>query len=457
MTEPLVSIIIRTKNEEKWISSCLRSVFNQSLKDIEVIVVDNNSTDKTVLKAECFPVKCINVDIFFPGKAINDGVRASKGKYIVCLSGHCIPVGEFWLENLIADLADSNVAGVYGRQEPLSFSSDLDKRDLLIVFGLDKKIQVKDSFFHNANSAFRRDIWNKYPFDEKATNIEDRIWGEKVINAGLNLIYEPKASVYHWHGIHHNLNKDRAKNIVRILEGLDTVNIAGTHQTPEDLKILAVIPIMGQELFLNSRPLMQSTIESAKKSNYISDIVVSTDNESTAIIAKKLGAEVPFIRESFFSEDYIDVFHVLAYTLECLEKAGRHYDAVILLEEIYPFRKDGIIDDIVLQFINGGYDTVLAGTEEDRSIWKTNIDGDCVVSDHDKNPMPSKLKEFKSTISLVGMCSITHVSSLNNGSVFSGEIGISEIKDPLSKMRFKSKGELKIAEIIEKNRIKNNE
>ena len=71
--------------------------------------------------------------------------------------------------------------------------------------------------------------------------------------------------------------------------------------------------------------------------------------------------------------------------------------------------------------------------------------------------MPSKLKEFKSTISLVGMCSITHVSSLNNGSVFSGEIGISEIKDPLSKMRFKSKGELKIAEIIEKNRIKNNE
>jgi glycosyltransferase involved in cell wall biosynthesis len=44
----LCSIIIRTKNEERWISSCLRSVFRQSYKNIEVIIVDNKSTDLTV-------------------------------------------------------------------------------------------------------------------------------------------------------------------------------------------------------------------------------------------------------------------------------------------------------------------------------------------------------------------------------------------------------------------------
>ena len=47
---PLVSIIIRTKNEERWISSCLQSVFNQTHKNIEVIIVDNLSTDMTVKK-----------------------------------------------------------------------------------------------------------------------------------------------------------------------------------------------------------------------------------------------------------------------------------------------------------------------------------------------------------------------------------------------------------------------
>ena len=36
-------------------------------------------------------------------------------------------------------------------------------------------------------------------FDELTTNIEDRIWGQKVINPGYKIIYEPKASVFHWH------------------------------------------------------------------------------------------------------------------------------------------------------------------------------------------------------------------------------------------------------------------
>ena len=52
MKKPKVSIIIRTKNEERWISSCLRAVLDQSYKDFEIIIVDNNSNDKTVEKAK---------------------------------------------------------------------------------------------------------------------------------------------------------------------------------------------------------------------------------------------------------------------------------------------------------------------------------------------------------------------------------------------------------------------
>ncbi len=453
MKNKLVSIIIRTKNEERWISACLRSVFNQSYKNIEVVVVDNESTDKTVAKAKNHPVKIVSIKDFIPGKAINDGIRASKGEYIVCLSGHCVPVGDKWLENLIKDLDDPNIAGVYGRQEPLSFTSNLDKRDLLTVFGLDKKIQVKDSFFHNANSAFRRDIWDKYPFCENVTNIEDRVWGEQVVGEGLNIIYEPTASVYHWHGIHQDLDELRARNIVKILEGLDTFKVTGSHQSPEDLKILAVIPVIGESQMLNDNYLINYTIRSAKESNYISDIIVATDNEETASIAKDLDVEVPFIRPSSLSEDYIDVFDVLSFTLDFLEKEGRHYDAVILLEEVYPFRKEGLIDDMILQFVNDGYDTVLAGMKENRSIWMTNLEGENDYGIQNNAPMPSKLKELRSTISLVGMCCITHTSSLHGGSIFTGKTGIFEITDPLSKMLVKSKEEVEIAEIIEKSRI----
>ena len=194
------SIIVRTKNEDRWIGQCLSAIEKQSYKNKEIILVDNDSTDKTVVIASKFDVKHVNYSPkgrFRPGKSINIGIDASDGEFIVIISGHCIPTNDKWLETLISNIGGDDVAGVYGRQEPLSFTSNLDKRDLAITFGLDKKTQLKDPFFHNANSAITRAMWEKYPFDDDCTNIEDRIWGRKVISAGYKIIYEPEASVFH--------------------------------------------------------------------------------------------------------------------------------------------------------------------------------------------------------------------------------------------------------------------
>ena len=73
----LVSIIIRTKNEENWISICLDKIFKQNYKNFEVIIVDNNSTDKTVKRALEYKVKIVKIIKFFPGKAINLGIKKS--------------------------------------------------------------------------------------------------------------------------------------------------------------------------------------------------------------------------------------------------------------------------------------------------------------------------------------------------------------------------------------------
>ena len=69
MTQELVSIIIRTKNEERWISQCLDSINKQTYKNFEVILVDNYSNDKTVDKAKHNKVKKIlKIKNFFLGK-----------------------------------------------------------------------------------------------------------------------------------------------------------------------------------------------------------------------------------------------------------------------------------------------------------------------------------------------------------------------------------------------------
>ena len=429
----LVSIIIRTKNEERWISSCLRSVFRQSYKNIEVIIVDNKSTDHTVERSKSFAVKVVSIDEFFPGRAINDGIRVSSGDYIVCLSAHCIPVNEFWLEKLIQDIEDQKVAGIYGRQEPLSFSSDIDKRDLLTVFGLDKKIQVKDSFFHNANSAFRKDIWQKFPFDENISNIEDRVWGEKVISEGLRIIYEPQASVYHWHGIHQDLNPDRAKNVVRILESFKSFSTKeNNHQDPEDLNILAIIPVRGKTLEFGDSTLLETTIDSAKKSKYISEIIVSTDSNETAEIARMHDIDVPFIRPAVLSEEFIDIFEVVKFTLERVEEDSKHFDLVVLLEEVYPFREENLIDNMILQLIYKGQDTVIAATQEKRSVWVQPDNESELINIEKDILMPRSLKKSRAFIGMLGICCVTHPMMIRTQSVLDGKTGLYKITNDFS-------------------------
>ena len=175
--EPKIVATFRIKNEERWITNTLESVFAQNFKDFEVIIGDNESIDKTVNKAKKYPIKeVIKITEYLPGKALNQCINNANGEYLVFLSAHCIPANSKWLENLVNALEENeNYAGVYGRQEPMSFSSISDKRDMHIIFGLDRKIQKKDSFFHNANSIIRKNLWKQIQFDEKTTNIEDRI------------------------------------------------------------------------------------------------------------------------------------------------------------------------------------------------------------------------------------------------------------------------------------------
>ena len=78
------SIIIRTKNEERWIVSCLKAVYSQTYNNIEVVIVDNESTDKTIEKTKKFKgIKYVNIKEFLPGAALNDGIRVSSGEYIL--------------------------------------------------------------------------------------------------------------------------------------------------------------------------------------------------------------------------------------------------------------------------------------------------------------------------------------------------------------------------------------
>ena len=92
------SIIIRTKNEEEWIVPCINAIKKQSIKNTEIILVDNCSEDKTVKLAKSLGVKkIIKIKKYLPGKALNIGITKSNSDTVVILSAHCIPKNKYWL------------------------------------------------------------------------------------------------------------------------------------------------------------------------------------------------------------------------------------------------------------------------------------------------------------------------------------------------------------------------
>ncbi|MFH1791585.1 MAG: glycosyltransferase [Candidatus Omnitrophota bacterium] len=438
------SIIIRTKNEERWITRCLESVFRQDYRDFEVIIVDNESTDKTLEKAGQFPVKkVIACTGFLPGLALNLGIRESEGDYIVCLSGHCVAVDDKWLTNLARSVEGEDVAGAYGRQEPMDFTPASDKRDLALVFGLDRKVQVRDTFFHNANSIIKRDVWEKIPFDENVTNIEDRLWAKEVIAKGYKIVYEPAASVYHYHGIHQNGDEERLKNVVRVFESIHpdykykSIDI-------EKLNIIAVIPVKGEIKELSGRPLMEYTVKRAKESKYIKNVIVSADNRRLASLAEKLGAEAPFIRDPKYSDEKVNIGSVLKYSLEEIEKTRVFPDIIVYLEITFPFRPAGFIDDMVRDLAQGGLDSVVAAREENKAIWKEK-DGRIVQLDEGLTPRKFKDPTF---IELKGLGTVTHPEFIREGRLLGDKIGIYNVKNAYSHMEVRSDEEFAAASML---------
>lgn len=444
----MVSIIIRTKNEERWISLCLKAIFDQEYKDFEVVIVDNKSTDMTLSKVKAFNVKILNIDDYLPGKALNLGIAASRGKFICSISGHCIPVSNQWLSNLLKNFNDKEVAGVYGRQESLPYTSDFDKRDLINIFGLDKKIQIKDSFFHNANSIIRRDVWEKIPFDEKVTNIEDRVWAKEVLKKGYKIIYEPEASVYHYHGIHQNGDKERCSNVVRILESLNKTNeVPFSSLDINSLYTVAIIPIKGAFLHIGGRPLLYYTLKRAFESKAIKDVIVATDNKEVADFAIKSGAKVPFLRPHGVLDEYAGLDKVLQYTTLELEKKNIFPEIVIALKETYPFRPIGLLDKIIEKMINTGIDTLMPVYAEYKSCFRKENEK---IKEIDEGFMPREVKE-PVYISLAGLGLVTLPKFVREGKQLGDKIGIFEITDKYSRIEVRDQQDIEMASpILEK-------
>jgi rhamnosyltransferase len=210
---PKISVLIRAFNESKWINICLKKISEQSIKPLEIIVVDNKSNDGTVeiIKKFYKKVKVYKYNQnYAPGKMLNFSMSKCKGDYVLVISAHCIPCDNFLIENLVANLENNfKICASYARQVSLNFSDDLTIRDLMLTYGSESKLQKTDPQFNNACSIIRKSEWKNNQFDNSITNLEDRYWAAQMLKKKKFIYYSSESKVFHYHGSHHNNSPER--------------------------------------------------------------------------------------------------------------------------------------------------------------------------------------------------------------------------------------------------------
>ena len=363
MKKDLVSIVVRTKNESFWIGKCLHAIQNQLYKNYEIIVVDDNSSDNTlkIIKKNFPQVKVVNYKDkkFLPGKSLNLGISKSKGNYVVMISGHCIPKNNKWLGSLVKNIRIKNVAGCYGKQEPLDISNPNDVRDMHYLFGKDKKIQTKDPFFHNANSIIKKKLWKKFKFDEKTNHIEDRLWAQEVLNKNFKIIYEPNACVYHYHGVSHSHNILRVERITKIITKKLTI---------KKPNFCAIVVIKKPIVKTNKKYLVAEAIEEIKKIKKINKIFIITND--IKIKKQFKNKKIIFMkRPNTLSEDILGPDQILKNIFPLINKKYKP-SHILYFEEIYPFRPKNFFTKLIDNY-DDNYDCFVPFAKyKDQNIWK---------------------------------------------------------------------------------------
>lgn len=371
---PRVDIIIRTKNEEKWINSCLEAINNQiyNIDKIKITVIDNNSTDETISKIKRY--KKINLikynpEIFKPGEAINKAAKLGKGEIIVLLSAHCIPSDKYWLSNLILAFK-KNTAGVYGKQLPYSNSSASDKRDLFNQFGDDKRIQKKDNFFHNANSAIKRKIYSKFKFNEIVSHVEDRIWAKEVLNKGYNIIYEPKASVFHYHGLNHNNNLSRAEGVAKIIEKINynKLNLNSALDTHKFFLLISYDEKIDNDKFDLRLSQFVKVFENFRKIKF-KYIILNKNKITSSYFKNKFQFNYDFIK--FKNLNHVTVIDKYSKFLKNQKKSiVNSVDGVIMIDLNSVIMNEKFYSDAIWKFISTSYDTIVPALEDYSMYWQ---------------------------------------------------------------------------------------
>lgn len=228
------------------------------------------------------------------------------------------------------------------------------------------------------------------------------------------------------------------------------------------MKILVIIPARGGSKGiphknikpLNGKPLIHYTIDEAREIVNDEDICVSTDDPEIIRCVEDYGLKVPFVRPEELATDTAGTYEVLLHALNFYEKQGRHYDAVLLLQNTSPFRKSGQIKE-ALKLYNDKVDMVVSVKECAANpyycVFEENADGYLHVCKGDGNIF--RRQDAPKVYEYNGAIYIINTESLKHQHMHQFKKRIKYVMDEISSFDLDTMIDWKIAEMIKKENM----
>lgn len=202
MSDPLISIVMRSYNEAWALTETLPALAAQEYQPFELIVIDSGSTDgsQELIRA-ANPAHFIQItpQEYNPSRVMNHGMRLAKSDRVLFLNADATPQGSNWLRPLAEALLDPKVAACFSRQVPRPdceavFACDYDR-----CFGPQRESATWDHFFSMVSSGLRKDVWAIRGFREDLQYAEDDEYTRWCKSRGYEIRYVPASIAMHSH------------------------------------------------------------------------------------------------------------------------------------------------------------------------------------------------------------------------------------------------------------------
>lgn len=197
---PLISVVIRARDEALAIARCLESIAEQRLaraQEIEVIVVDSGSEDPSAEIARAHGARVVEMPAraFSFGRALNLGAANARGEILVALSAHAFAPDPHWLGRLAQAFENPGVACATGDR------FDPEGRPLRAALEQNFELARRrpEWGYSNAAGAFRAALWRRRPFRDDLPGCEDKEWAWYWLKRGYVCLVDPSVTVDHDH------------------------------------------------------------------------------------------------------------------------------------------------------------------------------------------------------------------------------------------------------------------